>query len=121
MTITRKEKVVYNKSFGHRDISANKKMESDAIFRIYSMTKAITSAAALVLVDDGKLALDPAKKDRLAMVYLSDKGARSPIADMMTRATGRRPGCHGEAQRRRACHGEAQRRRACHGEAQRRR
>jgi CubicO group peptidase (beta-lactamase class C family) len=31
---------------------------SSAIFRIYSMTKAIVSAAALILVDEGKLRLD---------------------------------------------------------------
>ena len=33
-------------------------VERDTIFRIYSMSKAITSAAALMLVDEGKLDLD---------------------------------------------------------------
>ncbi len=33
-------------------------METDTLFRIYSMSKAITTAAALMLVDDGKMALD---------------------------------------------------------------
>ena len=33
-------------------------METDAIFRIYSMTKPITAVAALLLVDEEKLALD---------------------------------------------------------------
>lgn len=33
-------------------------MTEDAIFRIYSMTKPVTVAAALALVDDGKLSLD---------------------------------------------------------------
>ena len=33
-------------------------MTDDTIFRLYSMSKAITSVAAMMLVDDGKLALD---------------------------------------------------------------
>ena len=33
-------------------------MTPDTIFQIYSMSKAVTSVAAMMLVDDGKLALD---------------------------------------------------------------
>ena len=33
-------------------------MTDDTIFRLYSMTKPITSAAVMMLVDDGKLSLD---------------------------------------------------------------
>ena len=56
--VARNGKVVHLKSYGQLDIEADKPMRDDAIFRIYSMTKSITSAAALMLVDDGKLALD---------------------------------------------------------------
>lgn len=40
------------------DIEGNKPMRDDAIVRIYSMSKAITTAAALTLYDEGKVGLD---------------------------------------------------------------
>ena len=56
--ITRRGRLVYRKSFGFRDIEKKKPMEDDTIFRIFSMTKAITSAAALMLSEEGKLRID---------------------------------------------------------------
>lgn len=58
VVITRKGGLVYNKSFGLRDIENRKPMEIDTIFRIYSMTKAITSTAAMMLADEGKLRIE---------------------------------------------------------------
>jgi CubicO group peptidase (beta-lactamase class C family) len=43
---------------GWRDIEDNLPIERDTIFRIASMTKPITSVAALMLVDEGRIALD---------------------------------------------------------------
>ena len=45
-------------SFGVRDIDSKRPMTSDTIFRLYSMSKAVTSVAAMILVDDGRLSLD---------------------------------------------------------------
>ena len=45
-------------SFGMLDVESKTPMTSDAIFRMYSMSKPITSVAAMMLVDDGKLSLD---------------------------------------------------------------
>src|ERR1700723_1972794 len=45
-------------SFGMRDVESKTPMTSDTIFRLYSMSKPITSVAAMMLVDDGKLSLD---------------------------------------------------------------
>jgi len=54
---------VYFKTFGLRDVVAQAPMTKDAIFRLYSMSKPITSVAAMMLVDDGKIALhDPLSK-----------------------------------------------------------
>ena len=54
---------VYFKTFGLRDVVAHAPMTKDAIFRLYSMSKPITSVAAMMLVDDGKIALhDPLSK-----------------------------------------------------------
>lgn len=51
-------KPVYFESFGVRDVDSRRPMTADTIFRIYSMSKPITSVAAMMLVEDGKLALD---------------------------------------------------------------
>jgi CubicO group peptidase (beta-lactamase class C family) len=56
-------KPVYFESFGVRDVATGLPMTADSIFRLYSMTKPITSVAAMLLVDDGKLSLgDPVSK-----------------------------------------------------------
>src|SRR3977135_4373308 len=44
--------------FGWRDIERKFPVERDTIFRIASMTKPITSVAALMLVDEGRVALN---------------------------------------------------------------
>jgi CubicO group peptidase (beta-lactamase class C family) len=61
--IVRNDKIVYSKHFGARDKAANAAMPPDAIFRIASMTKPVTSVAALMLMEEGKLQLgDPVSK-----------------------------------------------------------
>src|SRR6266446_5857335 len=49
---------VYFKCFGKRDVEKGTSMTADAIFPIHSVTKTITSVAAMMLVDRGKIALD---------------------------------------------------------------
>src|SRR6266849_4304323 len=49
---------VYFKCFGKRDVEKATPMTVDAIFPIHSVTKTITSVAAMMLVDRGKIALD---------------------------------------------------------------
>ncbi|WP_128935454.1 serine hydrolase domain-containing protein [Bradyrhizobium zhanjiangense] len=51
-------KPVHFECFGVRDPDTGLPMTPDAIFQIYSMSKAVTSVAAMMLVDEGKLALD---------------------------------------------------------------
>lgn len=54
---------VYLKSFGVRDVATKLPMTPDTIFAIHSMTKPITSLAAMMLIDEGKLALaDPVSR-----------------------------------------------------------
>src|SRR5215212_71624 len=50
--------VFYEGAFGTRDLAQGPAMTADTIFRIASMTKAITSVAAMQLVEQGKLDLD---------------------------------------------------------------
>jgi CubicO group peptidase (beta-lactamase class C family) len=56
-------KPVYFEKFGVRDVESRHPMTDDTIFRLYSMSKPITSVAAMMLVEDGKLSLsDPLAK-----------------------------------------------------------
>jgi CubicO group peptidase (beta-lactamase class C family) len=50
--------VIYQGAFGKRDLSRDQPMTADSVFWIASMTKAITGAAAMQLVEQGKLSLD---------------------------------------------------------------
>ena len=50
--------IVYQGAFGKRDLSKDDAMTADSVFWIASMTKAITAAAGMQLVEQGKLSLD---------------------------------------------------------------
>ncbi len=56
--VARRGKVAYLQSVGKQDIEADIDMNTNTIFRIASMTKPITSVAALMLYDDGLIQLD---------------------------------------------------------------
>jgi CubicO group peptidase (beta-lactamase class C family) len=56
-------KPVYFEKFGVRDVATKLPMTDDTIFTVYSMSKPVTSVAAMMLVDDGKLKLtDPLER-----------------------------------------------------------
>ncbi|BBK42549.1 serine hydrolase [Allostella vacuolata] len=61
--IARHGHIAYLKAFGLRDPEAKAAMGTDAIFRIASMTKPITSLAIMLLAEEGRLSIaDPAEK-----------------------------------------------------------
>ena len=63
MYIARDGKTAHLKAFGLQDIEANKPMATDAIFRIASMSKAVTTVAVMMLYEEGKFRLrDPLSK-----------------------------------------------------------
>lgn len=69
--VANKERVLYEGAFGLMDVGKQKPMTKDTIFRIASMTKPVTSAAIMMLVEQGKVSLDepvsmyvPSFKDR---------------------------------------------------------
>jgi CubicO group peptidase (beta-lactamase class C family) len=51
-------KPVYREFFGVRDVATRQPMTDDTIFRLFSMTKPITSVVAMQLIDEGKFRLD---------------------------------------------------------------
>jgi CubicO group peptidase (beta-lactamase class C family) len=56
--VARDGKIVYRKGVGYSDVAAKKPMPADAIVRIASQTKAITSIGLMLLYDEGKFQLD---------------------------------------------------------------
>jgi CubicO group peptidase (beta-lactamase class C family) len=103
--IARRGKVVHWKSYGHQDLEANVAMQNDSVVRIYSMTKAITSTAALILFDEGKLDLDaPVSKylpNLKKMQVYHESGSRAPnreptVRDLMRHTSGQTYGYYGD-------------------------
>src|SRR3984885_12761345 len=61
--VWRKGEIVQLDTVGKRDIANDLPMQRDTLFRIASMTKPVTSVAAMMLVEDGRIALgDPITK-----------------------------------------------------------
>ncbi len=102
--------------FGVRDPDTGLPMTPDTIFQIYSMSKAITSVAAMMLVEEGKLALDDSVSkyihsfaDAKVGVDISDESGKYPlkleplkrpitIRDLLRHTSGITYGFYGETQ-----------------------
>src|SRR5262245_65271236 len=80
--VTDRKGVIYQGAFGVADVATGRPLAADALFRIASMTKPVTSTAAMQLIEQGKLALDdPVEK------YLPEM-ARLPVFDSFDARTG---------------------------------
>lgn len=99
--VLRDGKVAYERAVGWSDKEAERRMTTDAIFRIASQSKAITSAAVMILVEEGKLGLDdPVSRyiptfARTTVIATPDQGrpailAKRPITitDLLTHTAG---------------------------------
>ncbi|MCE2541165.1 MAG: beta-lactamase family protein [Acidobacteria bacterium] len=86
--VARRGQVVHWEAAGMRDVAAGDPLETDDIFRIYSMTKPLTSVAVMILVEEGAVALDdPVSKFIPAfteVTVLNDAGERVAPARPMT-------------------------------------
>jgi len=58
IVVSRRGQIVHSSTYGMRDVQAGLPVEPDTLFRIYSMTKPITSVAAMMLYEEG--AFEPA-------------------------------------------------------------
>jgi methyl acetate hydrolase len=63
--ITDRERVLYRSAFGVADVATGRPLALDALFRIASMTKPVTSVALMQLVEQGRLDLDDAAEKYL--------------------------------------------------------
>jgi CubicO group peptidase (beta-lactamase class C family) len=58
LAVAREGRVVHQSVLGHASLERGQPLAEDTIFRIYSMTKPITSVAFMMLVEEGKVAID---------------------------------------------------------------
>lgn len=102
--VARKGKIVHFETQGYMDVDSGKPMQPDAIFRIASMTKPITSVALMMLWEEGAFQLrDPVSKfipsfENQVVSTTSDSSARTgelipvkrpaTIRDMLTHTAG---------------------------------
>src|SRR5262245_6699629 len=118
--ISRHGKIAYFEAMGSLDPEKKTPMTKDAIFRIYSMSKPITTVAAMMLFEQGRLALsDPVskyipafkdvkvgeeKKDASGQVALELMAAQRPmtVQDRMRHSSGLTYGFFGEGAAKRA-------------------
>ena len=90
VAVLRDGKLIYARGFGYADVEAKTRVQPDALFRIASVSKPVTAAAIMKLVEEGRLGLD----DRAAP-FIADLaprrerpsirgGSRSPSATCST-------------------------------------
>ena len=106
MLVARRGKIAWMSVLGKRDVAAGDAMKFDSIFRIYSMTKPITSIALMQLVEEGKLQVsDPVAKylpeigkmkvgtevagpDGKSVLHLSDPDRQMMVQDLLRHTSG---------------------------------
>lgn len=77
--ISFKDQEIFNRAYGYRNIENNNKMDPSSIFRMASMTKALTAVSILQLVEQNKIKLDdPLKK------YLPEFSNPKILAEVLT-------------------------------------
>ena len=107
-------KTVYHEHFGVRDVATGLPMTDDTIFRLFSMTKPITSVVAMQLIEEGKFRLDdpiakyiPSFADvKVGVEKLADNGVKSlelvppkrppTVLDLMRQTSGITYGFYGD-------------------------
>ncbi len=58
VTIAKDSKIIYDEVFGYADLEKKEALKKDTIYRIYSMSKPVTSVAVMILLEEGRFQLD---------------------------------------------------------------
>ncbi len=90
VAIVKDDKIVYEKGYGVRSLDSHKKVDENTLFGIASNSKAFTTAAIGILVDEGKLKLDDKVTDYIPEFKLYDPWVTSEftIRDLLTHRSG---------------------------------
>jgi CubicO group peptidase (beta-lactamase class C family) len=90
VAIVKDDKIVFEKGYGVRSLATGKKVDENTLFGIASNSKAFTTAAIGILVDEGKLKLDDKVTDYIPEFKLYDPWVTSEftIRDLLTHRSG---------------------------------
>jgi CubicO group peptidase (beta-lactamase class C family) len=93
VAIVRDDEVVYLKGFGVRELGRDDPVTPDTVFPIASCSKAFTTAAMAVLVDEGKMSWDDPVRKHLDYFHLADPlaDANVTLRDLVTHRAGLGP------------------------------
>jgi CubicO group peptidase (beta-lactamase class C family) len=83
--VARRGRVVHLDAAGHADIAEGRRMTTDALFAIASMTKPITAAAVMILVDEGKVKLDDPVSKYVPAFFQTALGSGKPAREVTLR------------------------------------
>lgn len=89
--VARNGKVVHHEASGLRDVEAGAPMRHDTIFRIASMSKAVTSVAVMMLVEEGKVLLDDPVSRFIPAFARTNVVVRPPAGSPANAPTGTAP------------------------------
>ncbi|MBV8516219.1 MAG: serine hydrolase [Acidobacteria bacterium] len=90
IAIVQNDRVIYANGYGVKDFTTNALVTSDTLFQIASTSKAFTTAALAMLVDEKKLSWDDPVREHLEYFRLADECASSQVTirDLVTHRTG---------------------------------
>lgn len=90
VAVVRGDQVVYLKGHGTRELGSSLPVTPDTVFAIGSLTKAFTTTAMAILIDEGKMAWDDPVRKHVPYFKLSDPLADSSVTlrDLVTHRTG---------------------------------
>ena len=93
VAVVRGDEVVYLKGFGVRELGGNDPVTPDTLFPLASCTKAFTSTAMAMLVDEGKMDWDDPVRKHVDFFHLSDPLADEEVTlrDLVSHRTGLSP------------------------------
>jgi CubicO group peptidase (beta-lactamase class C family) len=90
--VARRGQVVHHKAYGMADVATNRKMQTDSVVRLYSMTKPVTSVALLTLYEQGTFQLtDPLDRYIPAFASLKVMAGTRPDGSLLLEDPKRKP------------------------------
>ncbi len=90
LAVVRDDRVIFVKGFGVRELGRTKAVTPDTVFPLASCTKAFTTTAMAMLVDEGKMQWDDPVRKHVPYFHLSDPGADAAVTlrDLVSHRTG---------------------------------
>lgn len=86
--VSKDGKILHKAAYGLADVETEKPMRTDTIFRIYSFSKSITTAAALMSLDEGKFKPDDPVANWIPAFKNREDLAKITVADLMRHTAG---------------------------------